>query len=444
MEDLRSSLRTSLAFAPMRLLKVEAGLQTRSGAYVSVDAILEAIRDGRPLQEEDFELNRPWGRTEAVPEELIEISGISLLDEIAKRTHFDLRNESFASLEQWDVVPERFKVRSDAKGKFFLYQPSGGWGNQKLILKWAIIAANAMNRTLVLPPVAPHSSFYQGFNKFKKESLLHMGQVLDLDILETRVYTGILVHDGDMVSYQNEILQHLKWRLYEKPGAVSFIQERAIMKRWATEPADVVFWHKTTMWRCCATSQQRYFSFIDDGMVFSRHLQSVALRGIERIGARYNAIHFRRGDSHLKERKSVDRYVKVHRFGVQKMNGSFPLYIATDEMDKDFFKPFVEKFGFKDLVFLDSLNSSLLDEFFAKKVPPDMKSDVMGFIDQIACIYAERWTGSEKSTFSYVVSAMRNNRQQNGIYYVKSKQVEGQAVKFLPRRLTDLLSDPFT
>lgn len=56
-------------------------------------------------------------------------------------------------------------LQSDDKRKYFVYQPSGGWGNQRIILQNAIAAANAMKRVLVLPPIAPHNFLYHGYNE---------------------------------------------------------------------------------------------------------------------------------------------------------------------------------------------------------------------------------------------------------------------------------------
>jgi len=54
--------------------------------------------------------------------------------------------------EMWRNLDEKWKINPNEKDvKYFVYQPSGGWGNQRLILRWAMSAANAMDRTLVIP-----------------------------------------------------------------------------------------------------------------------------------------------------------------------------------------------------------------------------------------------------------------------------------------------------
>ncbi|CAK9072553.1 Translocation protein SEC62 [Durusdinium trenchii] len=346
---------------------------------------------------------------------------------------FDIDAAEFANASDWARIPDKYRLPPFADGRFFLYQPSGGWGNQRLILRWAVIAANAMNRTLVLPPVAPHGSFYTSFNKHGPDSILHMGQVLDLDLLATRVYKGILVHDGDMQSYLHGILQHLSWRRFEKPASISFIREDVIMSRWAAEKADVVLWHKTGMWKCCATNQQPYYAFVQYGMMFAKHLQSVALRAARPFGTRFNAIHFRRGDSQIRERRSVRQYAKMHHGVVARMDKTIPLYIATDESDHEFFAPFVSALGFSTLVFARDLDSAVVNPFMAQ-VPDVMRGDVLGFIDQIICVHAERYAGSSKSTFSYVISAMRNNKRKSGRYFTRFlPNLKKQGRTLLPR-----------
>ena len=60
--------------------------------------------------------------------------------------------------EMKSIKPE-WQIHEDSPGRFFVYQPTGGWGNQRMILASAIVVANAMNRTLVLPMIAPRERF---------------------------------------------------------------------------------------------------------------------------------------------------------------------------------------------------------------------------------------------------------------------------------------------
>ena len=56
-------------------------------------------------------------------------------------------------------IKDEWRIHPDDRGKFFVYQPTGGWGNQRMILKSAIAAANAMGRVLVLPMISPRWFF---------------------------------------------------------------------------------------------------------------------------------------------------------------------------------------------------------------------------------------------------------------------------------------------
>jgi len=339
-----------------------------------------------------------------------------------------LENEMFHDIEEWKRIPEKYRITPETRGKFFLYQPSGGWGNQRLILRWAMLAANAMNRTLVLPPVAPHSNFYYSFNEFGKSSLLHMGQVLDLSVLETRVTGGILVHDGDMESYQNGIFRNLTWRTWSKPKEINYFTEKHIHSVWHDEPADVVFWHKTSMWQCCTTNQVHYYTFLNYGTQFAPFLHSLALRLAKEFGGPYNAIHFRRGDSqHYKDRKSVEKYVNFHAFRMHNFNKSIPLYIATDETQVEIFDKFVSKFQYTKILSAKDLNPSLLKPLL-DNIPKRMQGDMIGFIEQLICLYSQKWSGSYRSTFSYVISSMRNHRRRRGKFFSRASHV-----RFLPR-----------
>eukprot|EP00515_Schizochytrium_aggregatum_P016754 CAMPEP_0202104978 /NCGR_PEP_ID=MMETSP0965-20130614/5771_1 /ASSEMBLY_ACC=CAM_ASM_000507 /TAXON_ID=4773 /ORGANISM="Schizochytrium aggregatum, Strain ATCC28209" /LENGTH=550 /DNA_ID=CAMNT_0048673853 /DNA_START=1 /DNA_END=1650 /DNA_ORIENTATION=+ len=307
------------------------------------------------------------------------------------RTKLLLGDAPPESLEDWGSVPENYRLKADATGRFFLYQPSGGWGNQRLILRWAVILANAMNRTLVLPPIAGHTSMYENFNKKQAHQVLHMGQVLDLDTLNSVVYRGVKVHVGDMESYQHGILQHLKWRMHERNSAISFISERTVMARWAKEDADVVFWRKGSMWRCCATHQLMYYHHINYAIDFSAHLKLAALRAIAPFGPRFNALHFRRGDSHHMERRTVKGYVKFHHLKMHRFDRSVPLYIATDESDRSFFDAFLSpEVGFSSLVFASDLIEAELAPIL-DAAAPELRGTLIGFVEQIICVAAERW-----------------------------------------------------
>ena len=63
--------------------------------------------------------------------------------------------------------------------KYFVYQPSGGVSNQLLLLEAALLISHALNRTLVVPPVAPHTSGWWNYNAVHKDKLLSIDHVIN-------------------------------------------------------------------------------------------------------------------------------------------------------------------------------------------------------------------------------------------------------------------------
>jgi hypothetical protein len=335
-------------------------------------------------------------------------------------------------LDRWPEVPERYRLRPEEEGvRYFLYQPSGGWGNQRLILRWAILAANAMNRTLVVPPVAPHTNFFDNYNAFGAQQMVHMGMVLDLDSLAQVVQAGIRVHAGDMASYRR-LLPALSWRVWERPEAVSFLAEKTIKARWARENAQVVFWSKGSMWKCCQTHEQRYYWFLGYGIVANRFVQSAVSRAVAPLG-NFSAVHFRRGDSFPRERASVEKYARYHG-RLARFVKSDPLFVATDETELAMFKAFQfpstqrrlnNRLGFHKVVFQKDLDAAHLQPLL-DRVPDDMRGMIRALVDMIVCEYAHTWAGSSRSTFSFAISSNRNKKRIVG-------QRNLTAAEFLPR-----------
>jgi len=108
-----------------------------------------------------------------------------------------------ASTIKPDQISEEFSrfpphpSQMTADRKFFCYQPSGGWGNQRYILRWAMIAAAAMKRTLLVAPIAPHSDIWHGFNEFNKSQVVSAGLILDIRAIQKAMapYGAVFLDD---------------------------------------------------------------------------------------------------------------------------------------------------------------------------------------------------------------------------------------------------------
>jgi len=117
----------------------------------------------------------------------------------------------------------------------------------------------------------------------------------------------------------------------------------------------------------------------------------------------YDALHVRRGDFQYPPTQiPADELYEISKDALHQ--GS-TIYIATDERDKSFFKPFKENY---DLVFLDDF----LD------VIPTVNTNYYGMIDQLVAYKSRVFFGTWWSTLSGYVNRMRG-------YYITKNKLEG-------------------
>jgi hypothetical protein len=83
------------------------------------------------------------------------------------------------------------------------------------------------------------------------------------------------------------------------------------------------------------------------------------------------------------------------------------LYIASDEMNREFFAPFVQRY---ETFFIDH---------FARALDPDLSSEDLACIEQVVCSFAETFLGTRLSTFSSYITRLRGYRgsRNNGIHF---------------------------
>jgi len=154
---------------------------------------------------------------------------------------------------------------------------------------------------------------------------------------------------------------------------------------------------------CCLTDDSA------DGVWYGRHIIfNARLKATARLLAAplklYNAVHVRRGDHALNDRRSAERYYKLHNLA--SFDKKLPLYIATDETYYGWFRYFRKKGKIRTLVFWKNLDRSVIKNVLMD-FPESMHGDVLGFIEQLICGNAVQWEGSRESTFSAAISTIR-------------------------------------
>jgi len=140
-----------------------------------------------------------------------------------------------------------------------VFQPSGGWGNQRLILTWAMRAANAMERTLIVPMIGPHSMMWYGYDRLNASQMARADKVLDLDALNYGLVKGLRIHDGHLSKLRKFLPG--RWKTYIKPKGTYWLTENSIRFGWRKRPERVVYWAKSSMWMVGFSPLSPPFSF---------------------------------------------------------------------------------------------------------------------------------------------------------------------------------------
>jgi hypothetical protein len=131
---------------------------------------------------------------------------------------------------------------------------------------------------------------------------------------------------------------------------------------------------------------------------------------------RFAAMHVRRGDfQYTQTRISAEEMLEnVEKLldNAQKDTPFTSLYILTDESNTNFFTPFFDKYGRKNVKFLGDYQS-ILEKF-------EVEKGYYGMIEQIIAAAAEIFIGTELSTFSAHVTRLREHLDPE---FVSNKEV---------------------
>mmetsp|Transcript_8027 Transcript_8027/g.8252 ORF Transcript_8027/g.8252 Transcript_8027/m.8252 type:complete len:438 (-) Transcript_8027:245-1558(-) len=106
----------------------------------------------------------------------------------------------------------------------------------------------------------------------------------------------------------------------------------------------------------------------------------------------FDSVHIRRGDFQFKKTQLSAEKLYEHSRDVLHENAT--LFIATDERDKAFFKPFADRY---DVCFLDDFQHLF----------PNLNTNFYGMLDQIIASKGEVFVGTFFSTFTGYINRMR-------------------------------------
>jgi hypothetical protein len=328
-----------------------------------------------------------------------------------------------AVLPKKSLEGERFFTRGkwfEHGRKYFVYQPSGGMSNQRIILEHAMIIAKRLERVLVVPPLAPHTSMFWNYNKVDWDRTVEAFDVFQRERLEAAV---------PVVGLSNCILRRFV-EFNEKRAGQSWMRverEKGAARGalWTTNDmrsmfgnvsAGVLFFAQTTMWRS--------FDFSPSELAWAhlhvqlaapfRHVARRAADFVFPAGQRFIAAHIRFEDANTQVLTDVlspaATFVRrLERLGAS--NATRRLFVATmpSQVGSAYFEGF-RKAGF-ELIFSDRLlEFEPLVRFLDRFPKNDIQTSVLGLIEQLVCARALLFAGTGFSTFSHYIRLKRNFR----------------------------------
>jgi hypothetical protein len=307
--------------------------------------------------------------------------------------------------------------------RYLVYQTSGGLSNQRILIEQAIILGRALNRTVLIPQLAPHSSMWWNFNKIQENDLVPFDAMMDRERAET--ICPVLPLRGMTFKkflFANENKFAKTWKRVERN---SLSEKRArpwtmndVMNMFGEEDADVLFFAQGTMWEC----------FLFDNRLVEEAQQAVrpnlSLRRAARLAVannnkkasgirtnRFYCVHIRfMDDDGTLLREGLLKPATTFVWRMRKWNETYPLYVATvpGKRTSAFFKPFKSKFAVT--VFGDVLERDVGVKTVLGSVPRKMRETTLGLIEQLVCARAVGFLGTGFSTFSEMIRRMRRWR----------------------------------
>mmetsp|Transcript_21645 Transcript_21645/g.42512 ORF Transcript_21645/g.42512 Transcript_21645/m.42512 type:complete len:598 (-) Transcript_21645:507-2300(-) len=321
-----------------------------------------------------------------------------------------------------DVAIEKHYMRGswfEPGRKYFVYQPSGGMSNQRIILEQALLVARALGRVLVVPPLCPHTSMFWNYNKVDWDRTAEAFQIFD----EVRMNNAVSTLGLSNIILRrfvegNEPRSFPRWHRVELPYKAA---DRAppyttedIQRIYGNDPAEVLFFAKYSMWK--------RFAFTEEELVYARqHVQlSAAFRRVSRIAVEHMfgfepfiAVHirFQDRDTMLLTDKLGPASSFVKRLTRRNATTvSHQMYVATQPSRSG--SPYFESFrkaGF-ELTFSNKLAEvPEVGRFLARFPQNDIQSSLLGLIEQLICTRSSYFLGTGFSTFSRYIRIKRNS-----------------------------------
>jgi len=303
-----------------------------------------------------------------------------------------------ASMPYGDMAPGR---------RYVIYGPSGGFANQRYCLENALLIGRLLNRTVLVPPIAKHTSYYNRYELLSQEHVFPADRVLDFELMNTLtpavpVSKPLLafVRDAEAAVGKEQITRVF---YEENPGwQWKYLLTFRPNKRKLLFFRGAILYHSFS-WNSGDLAQVR--RHVRLAPAFRR----TALQLIDWFGGRnFNAVHSRLGD-YVGTTPSATYF--FNKAVAANFPRNAPLYVATEpNPPRNHFAPLCGPGKFK-CVFSSNLDRNITLAFKRAFPKGQIRSDMLGLIEILLCVAAKRFIGTDISTFSQFILESRKQRR---------------------------------
>lgn len=329
---------------------------------------------------------------------------------INNKEKYDMNNKNFEYPKSVRTDPsiEYNYISNDKSIKYFMFSPSGGYANQLVELESAILIAHFLNRTLLVPMCGRHTNGWGNYDRLDLDELYPFDKLLDFRKLKE--YGVPIVPLNITIRMMHHYINH-----NYPAGQLHILRDDTKMKK--MDVHDVKKWNHSYKARFLfVTGKGMYHRWFPTPLYVhlkkyirpSKFIRDYAILASQLLGGAgtYNSVHIRRGD-YLHNGKTPDAeqwLKKLHTFHFKR---NTKLYIATEPgKGSSFFRPIHKQY--KYVVYSRNLNSELVHSF-KRNFPESTRGDMLGLLEQLICVAAHKFLGSNYSTFSSLILFTRKH-----------------------------------
>jgi len=357
-----------------------------------------------------------------------------------------------ASTYNGPPLKELLKVRSN---KFLLFQTSGGFNNQRIILQRALRMCQITQRICIIPMAARHSSMYSTYNKLSVEiDLWDMSKVVDFPQLAK--YSKIVPLTIPFVQavklLQSKIKSTKSWFVLEYTTPTR-ITTATYLESLNKRPERILSLAGSTVWKCFGKPSiaNEWIEPVHPYFKYSPFFRSFAGEAVKALfGVKpFLAIHSRQqdhGDKWISEHAKMkddsivvagDATMHSESFSTKFMPNDIwltddpgyllkktiaqvsskhdipvlgvDLYIATKPSSKNA-QIYANLTDTYSLYFSQDIPAVLLGKFdsYFTVEQARLRNDMLGVIEQLICAHAYLYVGFMTSTFSKYIATLRS------------------------------------